>query len=276
MFKKTLLICLLFLSGRQVIYAQGNVRAFKNRVTIYEHAYYEGVSKNLSAGKYSMDALGIGNDQLSSIKIPKNFKVTLYEHADFEGESITLTEDTEFVGEEFNDLTSSIVIEESKPNAPNNNPVVTNPTNEEMPSFKGCATGKENVPAENEAFEKKVLEIVNIERAKIGKPALVWNKNLARAARYHAADMATEDYFAHDSHDVTNGVKTKVCGTFERVGKFGAGYAENIAWGSNTPEGAMTQWINSPGHYKNIMSDNTSLGVGFYKNYWVQVFGPKE
>ena len=244
------------------------------QVIVYQHADYKGASKKMGLGKYNLEQLGVGNDQLSSLKVPKGLKVTLYEHRDFTGKTFVVRNDTRFLTT-FNDLTSSMVVEKD---GGNNNNVVNN-NNEpkpSMPSFKGCPTGTENVPAENEALEKQVMELVNQERAKLGKPALVWNSKLARAARYHAADMATEGYFEHASHDVNNGEKVKVCNTFERIGKFGKGYAENIAMGNSTAEGTMNQWMNSPGHYSNIMSDNTSIGVGFYKNHWVQVFGPKE
>ena len=55
---------------------------------------------------------------------------------------------------------------------------------------------------------------------------------------------------------------------------------ENIAAGSPTPSDTMDLWVNSEGHYKNIISkDFTELGVGYYydagspyKYHWVQIF----
>jgi uncharacterized protein YkwD/glutaredoxin len=251
-----------------------------DEVIIYQHANYEGKSQRLKVGKYDMQQLSIGNDQLSSAKVPETLVMVLYEHSNFTGNSMELSGDFDYIGEDFNDLTSSIEImrAEDAPQPEEHEPEpepAPKPTKVNAKTFKGCATGKENIPAENEAFEKKVMEIVNAERKKVGKPAMTWDANLARAARYHAADMATEGYFDHASHDVENGVETKVCDTFERISKFGKGYAENIAMGSTSPEGAMNQWMNSAGHKRNILSDNTTIGVGFYKGHWVQVFGVK-
>ena len=253
-----------------------------DEVIIYQHANYEGKSQRLKVGKYNSQQLSIGNDQLSSAKIPETLVMVLYEHGNFSGNSMEFSGDFDYIGEDFNDLTSSIEImraedapqpeEHEVQPEPHEKP---KPTNVNAKAFKGCATGKENIPAENEAFEKKVMEIVNAERKKVGKPAMTWDANLARAARYHAADMATEGYFEHDSFDVEKGVEKKVCSTFERIGKFGKGYAENIAAGSSSPEGAMEQWMNSPGHKRNILSDNTTIGVGYYGGHWVQVFGMK-
>jgi uncharacterized protein YkwD len=141
-----------------------------------------------------------------------------------------------------------------------------------LPSFVGCAQGNEVVPADNAAYEQRVLELVNQERRRNGLPALTWSESLAQAARYHAADMATDDYFEHDSYDRVNGRLVKVCDTFERIRRFGHGLAENIA-GTSTPEAAMRLWMDSPGHRANILSRNTTLGVGYYQGYWVQVFG---
>ncbi|OJJ14314.1 hypothetical protein BKI52_43325 [marine bacterium AO1-C] len=145
--------------------------------------------------------------------------------------------------------------------------------------FRGCASGSERVPAVNAAFEKEILRLVNIERKKRGLRSLTWNEKMARAARYHAADMAHDDYFNHASFD--KGGK-QVCATFARIRKFGSGSAENIAAGGSTPAGTMRQWMNSPGHKKNILSVGAkSLGVGYYsktglrnkwRHYWVQNF----
>gem|GEM_PF-544299 len=252
----------------------GKVNTDKS-ITIFQHSNYLGKSQQLALGEYNTVDMSIGNDQLSSLKIPRGITVTLYTDPGFGGDVAVLTQSQSYIGDKFNDKISSLVVESSDEYVPEETPdiVTPTPTPTTTVNFKGCATGKEVVPAENEAFEKKILELVNIERKKVGKPAMVWSPSLARAARYHAADMATDGYFEHNSYDVINGVKTVVCTTFERIGKFGKGYAENIAWGSTTPEGSINQWMNSAGHKVNILSDNKALGVGFYKNYWVQVFG---
>lgn len=145
--------------------------------------------------------------------------------------------------------------------------------------FRGCATGNERVAAVNAAYEKEILRLVNVERKKRGLKPLTWNAKMALSARYHAADMAHDNYFNHASYDKGG---RKVCGTFERIKKFGGGSAENIAAGGSSPEGTMRQWMNSPGHKRNILSSGAkSLGVGYYykrglnnkwRHYWVQNF----
>lgn len=84
-------------------------------VTLYGDISFRGWYKQISTGTYdlaSLTALGAVNDQLSSISIPKGFKVTLYENGDFTGSSVTLIGHTIDLSKiNFNDRTSSLVIE---------------------------------------------------------------------------------------------------------------------------------------------------------------------
>jgi len=80
-------------------------------VKIYEHPNYQGKVLELQLGQYNVNQLNIGNDTLSSIKVPVGFQVTLYEHADFKGKSVVITYDTPLIEDDFNDITSSIRVE---------------------------------------------------------------------------------------------------------------------------------------------------------------------
>lgn len=82
-------------------------------VTIYQDNF-SGAYNYLAPGKHEFSAFGFGNDQLSSIKIPKGLKVTLYEHGGFQGRTLALTQDTgaeELIRNKFNDQASSLVVE---------------------------------------------------------------------------------------------------------------------------------------------------------------------
>src|ERR687886_366289 len=81
------------------------------KVVIYRDANYSGLSQELDEGSYDVSSLTIGNDQLSSLKVPNGLRVTLYEHAGFSGRSKSFSSDTSFVGADFNDLTSSIRVD---------------------------------------------------------------------------------------------------------------------------------------------------------------------
>jgi hypothetical protein len=76
---------------------------------------HSGVSKKLTVGKYTSSQLGIGNDMLSSIEVPRGLQVTLYEHDAFQGRSAVLRGNANtnfFVSNAFNDVTSSVIVEE--------------------------------------------------------------------------------------------------------------------------------------------------------------------
>ena len=143
----------------------------------------------------------------------------------------------------------------------------------------GC--GRKTVPAINEEFEQRVVELVNQARADNGLPPLKRSKKLDQAARFHAADMAQEGYFDHDTYDLVDGQLVKVCSTWDRIGTYYKGAnAENIAAGYSTPEDVVQGWLDSEGHRDNILNSYSwEIGVGFYQGpgpytyYWVQDFG---
>ncbi len=146
--------------------------------------------------------------------------------------------------------------------------------------FRGMPTGYENIPSGNVQGEKELLRLINEERKKKGMTELEWDENLTRAARYHAADLGTNDYFDHDSHDRSNGTLIKIGGTFERIRRFyheSFVNSENIAAGNSDAEGTYEQWYTSKGHYDNMFnSGSKKVGIGMvhipgstYGYYWV-------
>ncbi len=80
-------------------------------VTIYEHSNYGGNSQVLTPGIYNVGDLTIGNDELTSLKISSGLKVTLYQHSDWAGDKRVDYMDCPNVGDQWNDETSSIIVE---------------------------------------------------------------------------------------------------------------------------------------------------------------------
>ncbi|MGM0555732.1 MAG: CAP domain-containing protein [Myxococcota bacterium] len=122
-------------------------------------------------------------------------------------------------------------------------------------------------PAESEPCQ--VFELVNIERSEQGLEPLKYNAALETAAQLHAEDMVENDYFSHTSQDGRS-----FSDRVEDAGYTGFPAGENIAAGQGSAEQVMNSWMNSDGHRRNILNDGSNeIGVGFYNNYWVQVFG---
>lgn len=133
---------------------------------------------------------------------------------------------------------------------------------------------KLNIPnIDVKTTESKVIELVNVQRAKAGLQPIKANWQVARVARYKSQDMINKGYFSHTSPTYGS--------PFDMMQSFGIKFSaagENIAMGQRTPEEVMSGWMNSPGHRANILSPSfTELGVGLAKDsqgrcYWTQMF----
>lgn len=128
------------------------------------------------------------------------------------------------------------------------------------------------------AFE--VLELVNAERKKLGRPALVMDKTTMEAAMQRAAECAI-DY----SHTRPDGSGSQTVLNWEYS------FGENIAAGFTNAKAVMQGWMASSGHKANILDDHyyvthrshhryTSIGIGVFKvgdtYYWSQLFNGAE
>ena len=106
--------------------------------------------------------------------------------------------------------------------------------------------------------------------------ALNWNINLLQAAKGHATDMATNNYFAHTGQDGrTPDQRVLAAGySYIRMG-------ENIAAGQTSVETAMNAWIGSASHCQNMMTPEfKDIAVACVRNeaskyrlYWVMEMG---
>ncbi len=90
------------------------------RVSVYEDCNYGGKGSLLCIGRYTLGQMGIGNDQLSSFRVPYGLKLTIYENDFFQGRSRAFTGDVYCLDRDWNDFASSVVVE-STDNYNNNN-----------------------------------------------------------------------------------------------------------------------------------------------------------
>ncbi|MDR1821412.1 MAG: S-layer homology domain-containing protein [Oscillospiraceae bacterium] len=127
--------------------------------------------------------------------------------------------------------------------------------------------------------EQVIFELTNAFRGFNGVYALGWNDKLALAARNHSLDMATRNYFAHNTPEGKD--------PWQRIteaGYEGYGSGENIIAGYGNGQSSVNGWVNSSGHRSNMLSNtHTELGVGYvlgtagskYSNYGTQCFGAR-
>ncbi|MBX2998005.1 MAG: hypothetical protein KF893_05795 [Caldilineaceae bacterium] len=145
----------------------------------------------------------------------------------------------------------------------------------------GC--GRDILPSSNPEYEARVVELINQIRLQHGLLPFKRVANLDNASRFHATDMAIDDYFSHNSYDRVNNQLVEVCAWSTRIQTYYNNYsilAENIAAGYSNPEAVVEGWMNSPGHRSNILNgENWEIGVGYYTgsgsyhHYWVQDLG---
>ena len=156
------------------------------------------------------------------------------------------------------------------------------------PRIDHAALNKRPQPRINIAgLEKRIHDLINKERRKQGLSQLAWDDRLAQIARRHSQDMASKNYFSHnspDGRDFSDRYKQAgyTCGV--RVGRTIHTGAENILqnnlydsvttvngvayydWNSEQKiaETTVQGWMNSPGHRKNILTPhwrNEGIGV---------------
>jgi len=136
-------------------------------------------------------------------------------------------------------------------------------------SAKPAATPTPAVSAAD-AYAQTVVQMVNEERAKQGLSTVTLDEKACQAACVRADEIAQSF-----SHTRPSG---ESCFTvLKELGISYMGAGENIAKGQTTPERVMAAWMDSPGHYANIMREGfTRIGVCHKViggvHMWVQIF----
>lgn len=116
-----------------------------------------------------------------------------------------------------------------------------------------------------------IVADTNAQRNSNGLPGLTQNNLLVQAAQNKANDMATRDYWSHNTPD------GRTPWTF--VSSVGYSYrtvGENLAYGFMSASDTLDGWMNSPGHRANILNTSyTEMGVGIANSPDYQNSGPQ-
>jgi uncharacterized protein YkwD len=146
---------------------------------------------------------------------------------------------------------------------------------EEMPSASEQTIGNCTY-TENPEYVQTLIDLINKERADVGRAALTINANLTEAARRHSLDMACNNFMKHSGSDGS--------WTGDRVSDAGYSnpyYLEILAIG--LPQDAMNQWKIEKADWSAVLNSRvTEIGVGYvfskfsaYGGYWtVDMGGP--
>ena len=117
----------------------------------------------------------------------------------------------------------------------------------------------------NDFSSTSLLQATNHQRSADHETSLNLNQQLSSAAQAKANDMATRNYWSHDTPD------GKTPWSFVAA----AGYqyqavGENLAYGFNDASDTVTGWMNSPEHRANILNTGykeVGFGVAQSQNY---------
>lgn len=140
-----------------------------------------------------------------------------------------------------------------------------------------CARRFADLPAQDEAMERQILKLINLERTGRKLAPLSGSDLLTQAARRHSADMAANDFFDHVSSDKSD-YRARIDATCYAWSTIG----ENIGGGYMGDAAKMVEgWMRSPPHRASILNPMyTEAGVGYasnaqstFRHYWTVNFG---
>ncbi len=132
------------------------------------------------------------------------------------------------------------------------------------------------IHAEPTSLEWEIHQLINEERESNDLSALLFHTGLMEVARAHSKDMLDRGYFAHENPEGEQ--------VWDRATAAGIEFtliAENLYFSSGISENrvgkeAVEGWIDSPGHYQNILLDVSFTGIGIANDgdvyYITQVF----
>lgn len=78
-------------------------------VTVYRDSDFRGSSQFLSAGYHNANSMGVGNDQISSIRVPRGWSVTVFKDSDYRGRNETFTGDVSRLNDFDNQISSMLI-----------------------------------------------------------------------------------------------------------------------------------------------------------------------
>ncbi len=126
-------------------------------------------------------------------------------------------------------------------------------------------------PVSERRIEKEIHQLVNEYREQQGLPPMAYNDDIADIAQDHSSNMARGKVrFGHGGFQQRyDAMKATLDGVM-------AG-AENVAYGAADAKEAVSLWLRSAGHKKNIQGNFTHTGIGVVRNndgtlYFTQLF----
>jgi len=139
-------------------------------------------------------------------------------------------------------------------------------------------SGDMDIMIKEKQAEIEVHRLINLEREKHGLQTLGYDQELSSIAKSHSKDMASSEYFSHETPEglspTDRAGKADYTCRYQIGNLIYSGIGENIhmvkgslvvllASPESIAELAVSGWMDSPGHRKNILTSNFSKeGIG--------------
>jgi uncharacterized protein YkwD len=120
-------------------------------------------------------------------------------------------------------------------------------------------------------MENEILRLVNRHRRSMGLQPLQMNGVESSVAAQHSRDMASgRAEFGH------TGAKSREKAISRQIGPV-LSMGENVAYGERSAKEVVNDWLNSPGHRRNIEGNFKLTGIGLARDrqgtiYYTQIF----
>ena len=123
----------------------------------------------------------------------------------------------------------------------------------------------------NERVALELVDLINLERSRLGLPNFQANDQVSAAAMAHAGDIAARQQLVHVGDDGSD------AGTrLDRAGFVWRTWGETVGAEFGTPQPLLGAWLASPEHRPLLLGDTTYAGAGVVATvdnvpYWVLV-----
>jgi len=126
-----------------------------------------------------------------------------------------------------------------------------------VPSVRS-STQAATIAPQNRATIRRIIELINVERAAADLPALTIHPLLMAEAQRFSGVLAIVGTVSHRGNDGTNAGQR-----LTRVGYKWRYFGENLAAGQITADKVVTAWMKSPSHRAIVLSPKaTHVGIG--------------
>ncbi|UII19551.1 discoidin domain-containing protein [Fulvivirga ligni] len=205
-------------------------------ITVYQHCAYGGYAVTLAPGSYTatqLQALGVTNNDVSSMRIPAGFQATLYSEGNFTGSSLSKSADDDcLVDDSWNDLISSIVVSGGEAgNIAFNRPVTVSSTENTNLAASNAVDGNGTTRWSSQYSDPQWIYVDLGEPHIIGRVNITWETALASNYQVQVSNNALDWTTVRNvqGNSSTNNNLTNINGTGRYVRIYGTNRA--TIWG---------------------------------------------